>query len=222
MDRQNGFTNGMKDECKVETYVGSRSSISMCHQGYSEVDKGVPLQTTFPDLSPIRISPPNKHSPGLSPIMSCGQQNKSFGSSFSSPKQGKKSLFHYHKQSLICYWVKISHMFLQFCFTSLQFQIHHLVITVFWTGRRRWRWKVRYWTPRRAARNPLFSNEWSGSTARGLWRKASSSNASPSWALVRVNPVKIMSRKTTRISKSRWKICLFFDICARNFEHSCP
>lgn len=84
MDRQNGYTNGMKEECKVETYIESRSSISM---GYSEVDKAS-LHTTFPDLSPIRMSTPaSKRSPGLSPILSCGQQNKSFGTGFSSPKQ---------------------------------------------------------------------------------------------------------------------------------------
>jgi len=84
MDRQNGFANGMKEECKVETYMESRSSIGMIGQGYSEVDKAS-LHATFPDLSPIRISTPVKRSPGLSPMMSCGQQNKSFG--FSSPKQ---------------------------------------------------------------------------------------------------------------------------------------
>lgn len=88
MDRQNGFTNGMKEECKVETYMESRSSISIC-QGYSEVDKGVSLHTTFPDLSPIRMSTSaTKRSPGLSQMMSCGQQNKSYSTGFSSPKQG--------------------------------------------------------------------------------------------------------------------------------------
>ena len=82
MDRQNGFTNGMKEECKVETYMESRSTISIC-QGYSEVDKGVSLHTTFPDLSPIRMSTSaTKRSPGLSQMMSCGQQNKSYGTSF--------------------------------------------------------------------------------------------------------------------------------------------
>lgn len=59
----------------------------MC-QGYSEVDKAV-LHTTFPDLSPIRMSTSaTKRSPGLSQMMSCGQQNKSYGTGFSSPKQG--------------------------------------------------------------------------------------------------------------------------------------
>ncbi|KAL6434351.1 hypothetical protein ACFW04_006047 [Cataglyphis niger] len=92
MDRQNGFTNGMKEECKVETYMESRSSISIC-QGYSEVDKGVSLHTTFPDLSPIRMSTSTtKRSPGLSQMMSCGQQNKSYGTGFSSPKQGIANL----------------------------------------------------------------------------------------------------------------------------------
>jgi len=80
----------MKEECKVETYMESRSSIGMISQGYSEVDKAS-LHATFPDLSPIRISTPAKRSPGLSPIMSCGQQNKSFGTGFSSPKQGVAS-----------------------------------------------------------------------------------------------------------------------------------
>ncbi|EZA56237.1 Disks large-associated protein [Ooceraea biroi] len=91
MDRQNGFTNGVKEECKVETYMESRSSISMISQGYSEVDKAS-LHTTFPDISPIRMSTPVKRSPGLSPMMSCGQQNKSFGTGFSSPKQGVANL----------------------------------------------------------------------------------------------------------------------------------
>ncbi|XP_050454813.1 uncharacterized protein LOC126853263 [Cataglyphis hispanica] len=92
MDRQNGFTNGMKEECKVETYMESRSSISIC-QGYSEVDKGVSLHTTFPDLSPIRMSTSaTKRSPGLSQMMSCGQQNKSYSTGFSSPKQDVANL----------------------------------------------------------------------------------------------------------------------------------
>ncbi|EFN74045.1 Disks large-associated protein 1 [Camponotus floridanus] len=92
MDRQNGFTNGMKEECKVETYMESRSTISIC-QGYSEVDKGVSLHTTFPDLSPIRMSTSTtKRSPGLPQMMSCGQQNKSYGTGFSSPKQGVTNL----------------------------------------------------------------------------------------------------------------------------------
>lgn len=83
MDRQNGFSNGLKEDCKVEAYRESRSSISIC-QGYSEVDKGV-MHSTFPDLSPIRASTPGKLSPGM---MSCSQQNKSFASHFSgsSPK----------------------------------------------------------------------------------------------------------------------------------------
>jgi len=88
MDRQNGFTNGMKEECKVETYMESRNSIGLC-QGYSEVDKGVSLHSTFSDVSPIRMSTSaSKRSPGLSPMMSCGQQNKSFNASFSPSKQG--------------------------------------------------------------------------------------------------------------------------------------
>lgn len=95
MERQNGFTNGMKEECKVETYMESRSSISMTCQGYSEVDKGVSLHATFPELSPIRMTSASTRSPGLSPMMSCGQQNKSMGTGFSSPKQGnrKKNFF---------------------------------------------------------------------------------------------------------------------------------
>ncbi|XP_039309528.1 uncharacterized protein LOC105196174 isoform X2 [Solenopsis invicta] len=89
MERQNGFTNGVKEECKVETYMESRSSMSMTCQGYSEVDKGVSLQTTFSELSPIRMGTSiSKRSPGLSPIMSCGQQNKSMGTGFSSPNKG--------------------------------------------------------------------------------------------------------------------------------------
>lgn len=91
MDRQNGFTNGMKEECKVETYMESRSTISIC-QDYSEVDKGVSLHT-FPDLSPIRMNTSaTKRSPGLPQMMSCGQQNKSYGTGFSSPKQGVANL----------------------------------------------------------------------------------------------------------------------------------
>ncbi|KZC07107.1 Disks large-associated protein 4 [Dufourea novaeangliae] len=87
MDRQNGFSNGLKEECKVEAYRDSRSSISIC-QGYSEVDKGV-LHPTFPDISPIRSNNPTKRSPEVQQMMSCGQQNKSFSSHFSgsSPKQ---------------------------------------------------------------------------------------------------------------------------------------
>ncbi|XP_077257366.1 uncharacterized protein LOC143894699 isoform X3 [Temnothorax americanus] len=93
MERQNGFTNGVKEECKVETYMESRSSISMTCQGYSEVDKGVSLHAAFPELSPIRMSTSaSKRSPGLSPMMSCGQQNKSVGTGFSSPKQGVTNL----------------------------------------------------------------------------------------------------------------------------------
>ena len=89
MERQNGFTNGVKEECKVETYIESRNSISMTCQGYSEVDKAVSLHPTFSELSPIRTSTvSSKRSPGLSPMMSCGQQNKSMGTGFSSPKQG--------------------------------------------------------------------------------------------------------------------------------------
>lgn len=91
MERQNGFTNGVKEECKVETYRESRSTISMTCQGYSEVDKGVSLHATFPELSPIRMSTPSKRSPGLSPMMSCGQQNKSMGTGFS-PKHGVVNL----------------------------------------------------------------------------------------------------------------------------------
>lgn len=101
MDRQNGFANGMKEECKVETYVESRSSIGMVSQGYSEVDKA-----SFPDLSPIRMSiPASKRSPELSPMTSCGQQNKSGGMSFSSPKQGvvnRKRNFRRASNSLPC------------------------------------------------------------------------------------------------------------------------
>ncbi|XP_012535325.1 uncharacterized protein LOC105836083 [Monomorium pharaonis] len=89
MERQNGFTNGVKEECKVETYMESRSSISMTCQGYSEVDKGVSLHATFPELSPIRMGASvSKRSSGLSPMLSCGQQNKSMDTGFSSPKQG--------------------------------------------------------------------------------------------------------------------------------------
>ncbi|KYN04102.1 PREDICTED: uncharacterized protein LOC108772909 [Cyphomyrmex costatus] len=93
MERQNGFTNGVKEECKIETYMESRNSISMACQGYSEIDKAISLHATFPELSPIRMSSAaNKRSPGLSPIMSCGQQNKSMGTDFSTPKQGVTNL----------------------------------------------------------------------------------------------------------------------------------
>ncbi|XP_076632142.1 uncharacterized protein LOC143347113 [Colletes latitarsis] len=87
MDRQNGFSNGLKEECKVEAYRESRSSISIC-QGYSEVDKGV-MHSQFSDISPIRSNTPTKRSPGMSQMMSCSQQNKTFSShlSASSPKQ---------------------------------------------------------------------------------------------------------------------------------------
>ncbi|XP_076284870.1 uncharacterized protein LOC143211262 isoform X2 [Lasioglossum baleicum] len=81
MDRQNGFSNGLKEECKVDTYRESRSSISIC-QGYSEVDKGV-MHPNFGDLSPIRPTTPAKRSPGVSQMMSCSQQNKSFTSQYS-------------------------------------------------------------------------------------------------------------------------------------------
>lgn len=83
MDRQNGFSNGLKEECKVETYREARSSIGI-YQGYSEVDKGV-MHTTFPEISPVQASTPTKRSPGVSQMMSCSQQNKHF--SVSSPKQ---------------------------------------------------------------------------------------------------------------------------------------
>lgn len=81
MDRQNGFSNGLKEECKVDAYRESRSSISIC-QGYSEVDKGV-MHSNFGDLSPIRPTTPAKRSPGVSQMMSCSQQNKSFTSHYS-------------------------------------------------------------------------------------------------------------------------------------------
>ncbi|XP_003704181.1 uncharacterized protein LOC100879076 isoform X2 [Megachile rotundata] len=91
MDRQNGFSNGLKEECKMETYRESRSSISIC-QGYSEVDKGV-MHTTFAEVSPIRSNTPTKRTPGISQIMSCSQQNKSFSRfSASSPKQATANL----------------------------------------------------------------------------------------------------------------------------------
>ncbi|XP_043515484.1 uncharacterized protein LOC122531532 [Frieseomelitta varia] len=82
MDRQNGFSNGLKEECKVETYRESRSSMGI-YQGYSEVDKGV-LHSTYPDVSPVQASTPMKRSPGISQMMSCSQQNKHFSVS---PKQ---------------------------------------------------------------------------------------------------------------------------------------
>ncbi|KAI4504741.1 hypothetical protein M0802_000291 [Mischocyttarus mexicanus] len=87
MDRQNGFANGMKEECKIETYRETRNSMSIC-QGFSEVDKGVSLHTTFPDVSPIRVNSSSRRSPGIVQVMSCGQQNKSFSPNFaeSSPK----------------------------------------------------------------------------------------------------------------------------------------
>ncbi|KAK1122441.1 hypothetical protein K0M31_009662 [Melipona bicolor] len=82
MDRQNGFSNGLKEECKVETYRESRSSMSI-YQGYSEVDKGV-LHSTYSDISPVQASTPTKRTPGISQMMSCSQQNKHFSVS---PKQ---------------------------------------------------------------------------------------------------------------------------------------
>lgn len=87
MDRQNGFSNGMKEECKIETDRETRNTMSIC-QGFSEVDKGVSLHTTFPDVSPIRVNSSSRRSPGIVQMMSCGQQNKSFSPSFaeSSPK----------------------------------------------------------------------------------------------------------------------------------------
>ncbi|XP_017887071.1 uncharacterized protein LOC108629144 [Ceratina calcarata] len=88
MDRQKGFSNGIKEECKVEAYRESRSSIGIC-QGYSEVDKGV-VHSGFSDISPIRASTPSKRSPGMSQMMSCSQQNKHF--SMSSPKQATANL----------------------------------------------------------------------------------------------------------------------------------
>nr|KAF7439395.1 hypothetical protein H0235_001786 [Vespula pensylvanica] len=87
MDRQNGFANGMKEECKIETYRETRNSMSIC-QGFSEVDKGVSIHTTFPDVSPIRVNSSSRRSPGIVQVMSCGQQTKSFSSNYaeSSPK----------------------------------------------------------------------------------------------------------------------------------------
>lgn len=88
MDRQNGFANGMKEECKIETYRETRNSMSIC-QGFSEVDKGVSIHATFPDVSPIRVNSSSRRSPGIVQVMSCGQQTKSFSSSSyaeSSPK----------------------------------------------------------------------------------------------------------------------------------------
>lgn len=62
MDRhQNGFANGSKEECYVE---------SIC-QGRSEVDKGV---------APGTYKTPIKRSPGITKVVSCGQQNKSYSS----------------------------------------------------------------------------------------------------------------------------------------------
>lgn len=87
MDRQNGFSNGLKEECKVEAYRESRNSIGI-YQGYSEVDKGV--LTTFPEISPVISSTPTKRSPGVSQMMSCSQQqNKHF--SVTSPKRDAAS-----------------------------------------------------------------------------------------------------------------------------------
>lgn len=91
MDRQNGFSNGVKEEYKIHhTFVETRSSMSTC-QGFSEVDKGVPLHTTFPDISPVRGNPdisPIKKSPGMVRVVAFSQQNKSFTSNVieSSPK----------------------------------------------------------------------------------------------------------------------------------------
>ncbi|XP_063977964.1 uncharacterized protein Vlc [Diachasmimorpha longicaudata] len=84
MDRQNGFSNGNK-ECRVATFVESRSSLSTC-QGFSEVDRGVPIHS-FSDISPIRGSPKR-----LTQMTTC-RETKTFTSTItvSSPKSSNTS-----------------------------------------------------------------------------------------------------------------------------------
>ncbi|KAK0158413.1 hypothetical protein PV328_009419 [Microctonus aethiopoides] len=87
MERQNGFSNGNK-ECKVETFVESRSSLNIS-QGYSEVDRGVALHSTFADISPIRSSNTSgKKSFGVASLNSYNKETKSFSSNVyvSSPR----------------------------------------------------------------------------------------------------------------------------------------
>ncbi|XP_034950363.1 disks large-associated protein 4 isoform X2 [Chelonus insularis] len=79
MDRQNGFSNGNK-ECKVETFVESRSSLNV-YQGYSEVDRGISLHTTFSDFSPTRGgSTPTQKGMGMTSVIN-NKEIKSFSSS---------------------------------------------------------------------------------------------------------------------------------------------
>ena len=83
MDHQNGFTNGIKDKCKIEKFLETRSSINVC-QDYSEVDKGVSLHSTFPEISPIRNMMASKCSSGGVHVASYNQQNRSYSSTISS------------------------------------------------------------------------------------------------------------------------------------------
>ncbi|XP_046593713.1 uncharacterized protein LOC107225761 isoform X1 [Neodiprion lecontei] len=90
MERQNGFSNGVREEYKIHTFVETRNTVSTC-ESFSEVDKGVPLHTTFADISPVHGNPdisPIKKSPGMVRVVAFSQQNKSFMSNVtdSSPK----------------------------------------------------------------------------------------------------------------------------------------
>ncbi|XP_051163924.1 exonuclease 1-like isoform X2 [Leptopilina boulardi] len=82
MDRQNGFTNGTKNNGKIEKYHDNKSSINC--EGYSEVDKGISLNSTYSEISPIRNNVTTKRSPGSIHVASYNQQNISYSSS--SPK----------------------------------------------------------------------------------------------------------------------------------------
>ena len=82
MDRQNGFSNGAK-ECKIESFAETRTTMNVCHRGYSEVDRGLPLHSTFADISPIRSGSPVKRTPGMMQVTSCSRETKSYASSIS-------------------------------------------------------------------------------------------------------------------------------------------
>lgn len=82
MDRQNGFTNGTKDKCKIDKYIDNKSSINC--EGFSEVDKGISLNSTYSEISSIRNNVTTKRSPGSVHVASYNQQNISYSSTISS------------------------------------------------------------------------------------------------------------------------------------------
>lgn len=86
MDRQNGYTNGTKNNGKIDKYLDNKSSINS--EGYSVVDKGISLNSTYSEISPIRNNSTTKRSPGSVHVASYNQQNISYSStiSTSSPK----------------------------------------------------------------------------------------------------------------------------------------